>query len=1145
MLGSLSPMSNGVRTREDLEKKVQEQAEQIKKLAESLHNQQLKFQQLQQKYQQLHNENAVLKASGKTGGDDQGGIMSELSKKDAMLDRMKREAKQVIDALKKKHAEEIEALKASHLTLSPASSSSRAAAGDPSSSHQGPAAHVAALTAELGEARGRISELEVKLNAAEEAQVDKEWLEADLMAAKSEIENLKKDLALAQANSHVRDGAKEHEKEMKRLIEESKRLKETNEEMKSAVAAAEQGKLTLQSALAAMEREVGEKKQQEEKREETARLLEKELEEATGEIKTLRAKIFELEEDGELLRKDLEATKRKLEEQQAKFEEEKLASEERLQSSSKSPTTSLQLGDMQGEVCLIVRQVLEAIDLANLVEADGKSLVQEACSLQEQQAAREKESREMKLEVNEKESKIEGLQSQLAEQKQLVFEHQQTVQELKRAKASMEEELESLQVENKKQKEQITKIKNEAQKATDKSKTLVEEAQMAKIELEKDLVQYQEKIATQDARIAELQNERQTLMAVRAELASHKSEWEALESQLRQQLQESEEERSRAEEREAILRQKAEELEETMARQGNAHEVQELEMQLREANEKLAKLMQHEEHVETMHKADVDHLRSENQALREKNDKYRQILQRVKDERAQEEQQKLKDEQVEAAHKQEIEKLREKILELQAAPSHASASNGFVAYSDLMNAREEISQLEEELRAARMESQMLRRELQGHNQQQEEGVNRDAFPSAGDRLGPEAEWSNWQGASTFANPAAPSALESSAACSSSSPGAFQELRHDEEGVAFYSQRALCLASEEEVQSALSNIEGLLEKCRADCPPSSAVLTRLVSEVELLRPMVSLREPAGETVEVRSWEELSMLLFVNSDMPDGSPFVFCGMPDSESRLLTSAQQVSERCQDKELAIVENFRKEASKRLSTSASALEWMALGHRNGLPTRMIDFCSSPLAAVHCATLGAEDKPGVVWAVDASVCHESSHFFPLWKQDASWWKASARRGRARGFSGGKVMSGEEFEDFVLYGKEKAERERGMEMGMEEDRNQPLGHEERVEAIDLQVFGDSVFFVEPTIPGESLSSTSSSSMQQGHIVAIMADRYRRLEEWLTRRPGAYRRILIPARLKRSIRSRLDQSGLTEKTLQPGLDGLCKWIRRCHT
>ena len=75
------------------------------------------------------------------------------------------------------------------------------------------------------------------------------------------------------------------------------------------------------------------------------------------------------------------------------------------------------------------------------------------------------------------------------------------------------------------------------------------------------------------------------------------------------------------------------------------------------------------------------------------------------------------------------------------------------------------------------------------------------------------------------------------------------------------------------------------------------------------------------------------------------------------------------------------------------------------------------------------------------------------------------------------MSGEEFEDFVLYGREKAERERGMEMGMEEDRNQPLGHEERVEAIDLQVFGDSVFFVEPTIPGESLSSTSSSSMQQ--------------------------------------------------------------------
>eukprot|EP00960_Hanusia_phi_P025340 744166-Hanusia_phi.AAC.2 len=618
----------------------------------------------------------------------------------------------------------------------------------------------------------------------------------------------------------------------------------------------------------------------------------------------------------------------------------------------------MELGAVQVEVELMVSQMLEVMELCHLVEADAKWLVHEAISLQEQRAAREKEHREMRQEVNEKESRLEGVQSQLAEQKQLVFEHQQSLQELKRSKASMEEELESLQVENKKQKEQITKIKNEAQKATDKSKALVEEAQMAKIELEKDLVKYQEQIAAQEARIAELQSERHALMQARTELASNKSEWEVVEAQLRQQLQESEEERSRAEERELSLRQKAEELEaraEMLSKRNDSPEVQELEMKLQEAQEKLDKLLQHGEHVETMHKADLDHLRSENQALRDKNEKYRQILQRVKDERAQEEQQKLKDEQAGAAHKQEIENLREKIKELQSGSSHGSSSNGFVAYSDLINAREEIAQLEEELRSARMENQMLRRELQGHNHQQEEGVNHDAFPSAGDRLGPEAEWNNWQSASTFANPAAPSTLESSAACSSSGPGAFQEMRQEEEGEAFYSQRAASLASEEEVHSALSSIQGLLEKCRADCPPSSASLRRLVAEVEQLRPMVSFREPAGETVRRLSGtpssdashpggseelggavhavvrqlrragrKSLRVLRHVRLRNPPphkraaGGGRMNSGLCDE-----VTGGQVSERCQDNELAIVENFRKEASRRLSASASALEWM------------------------------------------------------------------------------------------------------------------------------------------------------------------------------------------------------------------------------
>jgi len=97
--------------------KVAEQGEQIKKLAEALHNTQSKFKHLQQ-------ENVALKASGKTVGQADATLLAELAKKDELLSRMQREAKKIIDTLKAKHKEEGDALRARHqqepCTLNPA-----------------------------------------------------------------------------------------------------------------------------------------------------------------------------------------------------------------------------------------------------------------------------------------------------------------------------------------------------------------------------------------------------------------------------------------------------------------------------------------------------------------------------------------------------------------------------------------------------------------------------------------------------------------------------------------------------------------------------------------------------------------------------------------------------------------------------------------------------------------------------------------------------------------------------------------------------------------------------------------------------------------------------------------------------------------
>jgi len=50
------------------------------------------------------------------------------------------------------------------------------------------------------------------------------------------------------------------------------------------------------------------------------------------------------------------------------------------------------------------------------------------------------------------------------------------------------------------------------------------------------------------------------------------------------------------------------------------------------------------------------------------------------------------------------------------------------------------------------------------------------------------------------------------------------------------------------------------------------------------------------------------------------------------------------------------------------------------------------------------------------------------------------------------------------------------------------------------------------------------------------------EWLVKRPVTYRKIIIPAQLKKEIREKLDQSNITERVLYPGLDGLCTWLKR---
>ena len=71
------------------------------------------------------------------------------------------------------------------------------------------------------------------------------------------------------------------------------------------------------------------------------------------------------------------------------------------------------------------------------------------------------------------------------------------------------------------------------------------------------------------------------------------------------------------------------------------------------------------------------------------------------------------------------------------------------------------------------------------------------------------------------------------------------------------------------------------------------------------------------------------------------------------------------------------------------------------------------------------------------------------------------------------------------------------------------------------------------------------VNQYALLSFTADPRTKLDRWLEERPHLWRKIVIPAELKREILDKLDQANVTERVLFPGLDGLSSWLKRHYT
>jgi hypothetical protein len=255
---------------------------------------------------------------------------------------------------------------------------------------------------------------------------------------------------------------------------------------------------------------------------------------------------------------------------------------------------------------------------------------------------------------------------------------------------------------------------------------------------------------------------------------------------------------------------------------------------------------------------------------------------------------------------------------------------------------------------------------------------------------------------------------------------------------------------------------------------------------------------GQTEIATSWTALMEALFADSwderIRRHRSPYAFRGVPTRTDALVPSLAHLGGRFAALEGHLLRNFRKYAPRDAVSADTVWHWLALAQHHGLPTRLLDWTFSPLVALHFATADVEtsEHDAVVYSVDFRRVHR---------------ELPEELGAELVREGSDVFTVE----------------------MLARAAPTLG--------DLRVLSPESFllFFEPPAMSERF-------VNQFALLGVMSDAEADLEAFLEARPGGWRKIVIPAGLRWEVRDKLDQSNITERMLFPGLDGLCRWLRR---
>lgn len=227
------------------------------------------------------------------------------------------------------------------------------------------------------------------------------------------------------------------------------------------------------------------------------------------------------------------------------------------------------------------------------------------------------------------------------------------------------------------------------------------------------------------------------------------------------------------------------------------------------------------------------------------------------------------------------------------------------------------------------------------------------------------------------------------------------------------------------------------------------------------------------------------------------YVLRGLSRADYQLSSTLARLGPSPEDCEPHLLRNFRKYAPTSVTTPSCDWDWLALAQHHGLPTRMMDWTASPYVAMHFATANEFlfNVDGSIWAIDYVAAHSllPSKFRNVLE------------------SVGSNVFTIQMVSQVLDSLE-----------------------------ELRKWSDPnfVLFLEPP-------SIDQRIVNQFSILSLPSGRVTDMTRFLSEHDDLWMKVVIPAKLKRIIREKLDQANITERTLFPGLDGTSAWLKRRYS